>query len=39
MGLAYVEAERMDLAREIAKFAVSELDRHENRPRPVWRAI
>lgn len=27
MGLAYVEAERVDLAREIARFVVSEIKR------------
>lgn len=28
MGLAYIEAERQDLAREIARFCVQEIQRH-----------
>lgn len=32
MGLAYVEAERVDLAREFARFAIDELTRVKHCP-------
>lgn len=29
MGLAYVEAERTDLARELTRFTIAEIERHQ----------